>query len=356
MARTSSTKKAAKLAQRGGGAAVRFQGGTLFPMIVCAVLVLGMLLIVYSRQSKPDAGASPPSSDNHWHASYGFYLCNPDTGTMGWYQVAGALEAQSESTGAFINQDYSRTGVHSHEDGIIHWHPFTSAATGNNARLGVFLDNYGIDVTGDSITFGEGQPTPAGNEYQPNADDLPALTDLAGDDEEIVFDEEDTDCGDDDGTIKVQVWNNFSDAEGSGDTYTTDFHRIRFDQDAMVFTIAFVPDDEEIPMPPWSSQLPQLAGVDGGTDLPEGVLDDGSSGQIPEADIEQQLQDQGIDLSELEGDGGSGDGSGDGSGTDEGEGSDGDGGQDGGDDQSSGGEGSESGDDGSTDAEQSSQD
>ena len=94
MATSSSTKKAAKLAQRSGRTAVRFQGGTLFPIVVSVILVLGFALIIYSRQSQP-VEARPTIAD-HWHASYGFYLCNPETGEMEWKQVVGALRGGPE--------------------------------------------------------------------------------------------------------------------------------------------------------------------------------------------------------------------------------------------------------------------
>ena len=45
MATSSSTKKAAKLAQKGSGRTVRFQGGTVFPVAVALVLVIGLGLI-----------------------------------------------------------------------------------------------------------------------------------------------------------------------------------------------------------------------------------------------------------------------------------------------------------------------
>ena len=55
---SSSTKKAAKLAQSGSGKKVRFQGGMLFPAVVTLVFVLGISLVVYARQSRPSVDAS----------------------------------------------------------------------------------------------------------------------------------------------------------------------------------------------------------------------------------------------------------------------------------------------------------
>ena len=110
MARPSSTKKAAKLAQKGKGRKVRFQGGTVFPAAVAITLILGFALIVYSRQTLPAADAPPPTINDHWHAAYGFYLC--DT----WYKLAGNLEG-TNSAGQPEFPKFVRTGVHSHDDG-----------------------------------------------------------------------------------------------------------------------------------------------------------------------------------------------------------------------------------------------
>ncbi len=252
MATSSSTKKAARLAQKGQGRKIRFQGGTLFPMVVAIVVVLGILLVVYSRQSRPSADASEPTIDQHWHAAYGFYLCDE------WFSLSGNLE-ESDSSG-FVNTGYARTGVHSHEDGVIHWHPFSSAATGRNATLGLFLDNYGVELSNDTIEFPEEQR--AGLPYQQ---------------ETGVFENGETTCEidgqEEDASIQVVVWDNFSDTDG-GTTYIADFENIRLTQDAMVFSIAFVPDGTDVGMPPWAPELPALGAADTNQLTPEDLVED----------------------------------------------------------------------------------
>ena len=91
---SSSTKKAARLAQKGKGQKVRFQGGTLFPLVVALVVVLGTALVIYARQSRPAADASAPTIDDHWHHTYGFLIC--DT----WVQLDGDGEALRTRTAA----------------------------------------------------------------------------------------------------------------------------------------------------------------------------------------------------------------------------------------------------------------
>jgi hypothetical protein len=228
---SSSTRKAARLAQKGKGKRVRFQGGTLFPMVIVGILVLGFATIVYARQSQPEADASPPTIDNHWHIAYGFQLCSADNFT----QLNGALE-EVDANGQFISDAFRRTGVHSHDDGVIHWHPTTSAAVGKRATLGLFLGNYDVELDDDSLKFPENQ---GGEE----------------------FIEGETECDGEDAELKVVVWNNYQD-QGAGTTYTSDFDDIRFDRDAMALTIAFVPRDVDVEKPPSAPNLPELGAAD----------------------------------------------------------------------------------------------
>jgi hypothetical protein len=243
---SSSTKKAAKLAQSGSGKKVRFQGGTLFPLVVTIVIVLGLSLVVYARQSRPsvDASGAPQQSD-HWHHAYGFYLC--DT----WFQLDG--DAEQQGTDNFTQ--YARTGIHSHNDGLIHWHPFSSASVGSNATLGVFLDTYGVDLSNDKIEFPESQRVAL--EAQLTPEDPPREDILTWEDGDQCT----VDGSQEDAEVKVVVWNNFTDTD-DGTTYIADFDNIRLDRDQMVVAIAFVPDDTDVSMPPWAPELPALGEID----------------------------------------------------------------------------------------------
>ena len=258
---SSSTKKAAKLAKSGSGKKVRFQGGTLFPVVVTVVIVLGLALVVYSRQSIPsvDASGAPQQSD-HWHHAYGFYLC--DT----WFK----LEGDAEQPGTDNYTQYARTGIHSHDDGLIHWHPFSSASVGTNARLGVFLDTYDVDLGNDKLTFPESQR-------------VALETQLAGQDppreDILVWEDGDTctiDGSEENAELKVVVWNNFTDTD-DGTTYIADFDNIRLDRDQMVVAIAYVPDDTDVSMPPWAPDLPSLGEIDSGVVNPNDAVDPAGS-------------------------------------------------------------------------------
>lgn len=218
MGKASSAKKVAKLAEKGKGKKVRFQGGSLFPAVVAGVSLVGLALIVYAR-SDSRSSATPPTVSDNWRISYGFYMCDeflPD------------LVGNKESP---LDEEYLKYGVHSHDDGVIHWHP-QEAAAGDKARLSAFLDVYDIVLTDSKLQFPEDQ---GGG----------------------VWEEGVTKCGDQDGQLKVVVWNSYDDP-GSSQTYITGFNDIRIKKDLMAITVAFVPEGTDIPMPPTAARLPDV--------------------------------------------------------------------------------------------------
>ncbi|MFN8022682.1 MAG: hypothetical protein U0Q03_14235 [Acidimicrobiales bacterium] len=247
---SSSAKKVAKLAQRGKGKKVRFQGGTLFPVAVLVVVVLGLLTIVYARQSRPDPGSFPPQVGDHWHAAYGMYVCD------GWLpKLTGTQEETTvdASTGAetYENADFGATGIHSHADGVIHYHPYTTKAVGKRAKIGVFLDVYDVELDTEHLKLPESQ---GGEEY----------------------DVDDYQCNGEDVEIKVVAWDSYTDT-GKGTTYITDLSDVRITNDGMVFTIAVVPVGTDVTMPPWAAELPELGAADSNNVPATTVPSDGST-------------------------------------------------------------------------------
>ena len=256
MAPSSSAKKVAKLASRGKGKRVRFQGGSVFPIAVVLVVVLGLLAIIYGRQSRPAGGVGAPyvadetgsNADTHWHIAYGIYVCDTFqpkfTGTK--------EETGTDSTGqnVLLNEKFKTLGVHSHGDGIIHYHPYSTKASGNRAKLGVFLDVYDVKLTDTELVL----PADQGGEK---------------------WSTKDTKCDGKDTEMKVRVWPHYSNV-GEFHDVVTDFDNIRVTNDGMVMVIAIVAKNtDDIPMPDWAAQLPTLGASDSGTipttTLPLGV-------------------------------------------------------------------------------------
>lgn len=233
-------------------------------MIVALVLVLGMALVVYARQSRPAADASDPQIGDHWHVAYGFYICDE------WVQLTGDAE-ERDANGGFLNTDFARTGIHSHDDGLIHWHPNSRAAVGRRAQLDVFLSVYDVELTNSKMTFPAAQ-----------------LGQLPPGFEDGVFENGETMCNIDGneeaGSLQVVVWDDFRETD-SGTTFIAAFDNIPVDSDSKVFSIAFVPDNTEVLMPPWAKDLPTLGAVDSGQVLPEDQLFGGSTVPGEEAPV-----------------------------------------------------------------------
>jgi len=97
------------------------------------VVIVGVVGIVLARGGS-NGGAAPVANKDHWHAYLGVNVC----GT--WLAAAPAFE--------------SPLGIHSHGDGLMHIHPYSSAASGKNATVGRFIaDNEGAGWNLDSTSL-----------------------------------------------------------------------------------------------------------------------------------------------------------------------------------------------------------
>ena len=108
MASGSSAKKVARLAQKGKGKKVRFQGGTLFPTIMAVIVIVGTGLISYARQAPAASDVAPTTSDR-WHIPFGIYHCDA-------YLPNLLIDKQKADT---ADENFSKYGVFSREDGVI---------------------------------------------------------------------------------------------------------------------------------------------------------------------------------------------------------------------------------------------
>jgi hypothetical protein len=223
--KSSSAKKVARLAQKGKGKKVRFQGGTVFPAVIVVVLIVGLSLVAYARQSAP-SGNEAPTVNDHWHVSYGFYGCD---------KYLPNLIGNKEDP---VDPNYVKYGIHSHDDGVIHWHP-SGLATGSRAKFGLFLTVYGIKLSDTKLEFPADQQSG------------------------MVYEEGETKCYKKDSELRTYVWNQYDKPEDRK-MLITDFKNIRIDRDGMVIVVAFVPKGADAPPLPESAvNLPELGAVDG---------------------------------------------------------------------------------------------
>lgn len=219
MGKASSNKKVARAASTGGGRTARGARpwGWYGSMVIVALL--GSLVIVTSRNERQAASnplksekPRPPSlpgqkqfGGDHWHAAYGVYICN-------------------EFVPA-INSDRDPRGIHTHNDGIVHIHPFTKSSSGRNATFGVFADAVGLKAGATSVHV-------SGGKAYKNGDACPDGKK---------------------GKLKVRL---------NGDERPGDPKKIRLrDRDLVV--VAFVPSGVDVPKSP-----PSANGLDNLNDVP----------------------------------------------------------------------------------------
>lgn len=219
MGKASSSKKVARAARAGGRSAANRQRNLLFPGVIGAIVVGGVGLVALSAADRKAEDDIPPVLGDHWHAAVGVDIC-------GEFEPA---------TPEFENE----TGIHTHGDGVIHIHPFTAAATGENATLGLYLEDAGVELSNDELTIGD-----------------------------ETWSEGDDQCDGEDAELIVAQWDDVQTNEGKPALVRRDFDDIRLREDGAGFTIAFVPEGTtDIPKPESAAQLESLGAADGG-DVP----------------------------------------------------------------------------------------
>jgi hypothetical protein len=208
MGRASSAKKVAranKAARRPGT-----RRSFAWPVTITGVVTLGVVLLVFTLR-QPEPAVVHPVLGEHWHAAYGIDNC----GTF----IAPLVD---------LTQD--QTGIHTHGDGLIHLHPFSSAVSGHNANLAVWGLTSGLQLSDTSIKA-QGIDVKNGD-----------------------------DCNGKPGVVQVRVWTGFDDP--TGHLLTSEFAGYA-PQDQEFLTIAFLPAGDDIPKPPESA----LANLDNPIDV-----------------------------------------------------------------------------------------
>jgi hypothetical protein len=216
MGKASSAKKIARAekALSSSGPSERRQLG--YPAAVALVIVLGLALVVFARATR-DAEASPTLQD-HWHAAYGVWDC------------------VTESFLTPFQSEFDPEGIHSHQDGLIHIHPFTSSVTGKEAKLAVFLNAMGASLSEDGLELPGGATLESGVE-----------------------------CNGEKAIMQVIRWENAFIGGEPTNVFTTSLEDVRFLNDEEAFTIARAPAGSEIPLP---NTIGNLEGVLGGRSGP----------------------------------------------------------------------------------------
>lgn len=153
------------------------------------------------------ANTNGPQVGDHWHNAFGIYICGEFL--------------------ADIQSDLDPVGIHTHNDGLIHIHPFSSAAAGDNATLGLFAESLEID------------------------DDLDAWS------QRSCTDGEDNDVPSE---FKVVRWESVT-AQDPAETVVDDYRSVKLVGDGQVIMVALVAQGEAVPMPPSVTALRAAIGA-----------------------------------------------------------------------------------------------
>ena len=206
-----------------------------FPLAMAAIIVLGVILVVFARQTR-DASALTPSFGDHWHSAYAIYDCTTES-------FLPNLE----------DPQIANPGIHTHGDGVMHIHPSGSNATGRNATLEVFLDATRTSINNDTeMTF-------------PNRE---ALTEVGAT------------CNGEPAVLQVARF-----APGGTtpiEVITEDLNGFRFEANQESITIALAPIDSDIPAPPEANL--DSAAADSGSILETDGLNDLDLGDLSPGD------------------------------------------------------------------------
>lgn len=208
----------------------RRRGGSgWFYGAMAVIVILGVLGIVLFKGGTSSAEPPQPANQatnepgDHWHAAFDVNICGE------WIEPPAEFEQVHDNPNV-------RPGIHTHGDGFIHIHPYTTSEGGDNAVLGRFLDYGGFSVSSDSLGLGDDTAAWAGLSTDPSkrewttGDTCPAGTPFAG--QKGVF-----------------KWSIDCKAR-SGDPSDV---RLR---DQQVIALAFLPKGEEIGVPPNATATP----------------------------------------------------------------------------------------------------
>jgi len=210
--RASSSKKvqrAVRAAASSRGVSERRELG--FPLTLLAIVALGVVLVGFAKANQ--AEAAHPTLRDHWHNAYAVYDCD---------HVLPPFQSQ-----------YDPLGIHSHQDGLIHIHPFSSSVTGDGARLGVFFETMGGAITDSSVSG-------------------PEIGELT----------EGSDCNGEPTVLQVARFDVDKLDQGPLEVVTENLADVTFEADRQAFTIALVPLGADIPPPP-DDRLEALAQATG---------------------------------------------------------------------------------------------
>lgn len=221
MGKASNTKKVNRAAATGGGRTAGKTAPVGWYSSLLVVVLLGVFGVYVASANLGDqkaaADTNPPAvNKDHWHVAYGFNLCGE------W-----ATPLRDGPAG-------DTSGIHTHEDGLIHAHPFVASAAGRNATFGKLMDTTDTKVSATSV-------------------------DLKRDKEKF---ENGDKCGNKPAKLTARTFKNLEDTTGT--LLKGDPSKWRL-KDGALITISFNPEGFKVTQPPSAGNLNDPGDLPGST-------------------------------------------------------------------------------------------
>lgn len=227
-------RRAARTAEQ-SGAAKRFRRPSLgFPAIIAIIVVLGVALVAFAASNRETA-ARPRQNEDHWHSPYAVWDC-----------VNGGT-AENPVFEPVFQSSRDEEGIHSHQDGVIHIHPFFDRTAGRNAQVRAFMREMGAAISEESIEMPDGRILGIETERTVVDEEGNAVLDEDGDVQTEIVPVE---CDGEPVIIQVARWRRSSQLSRDPVIYTEDLEDVRFLADQEAFVFARAPEGADIPPPP----------------------------------------------------------------------------------------------------------
>ncbi len=231
MGKASSAKKIKKVQQAGVSRAPGQRRNMGYPALIIAIVVVGCVGVFFARGERAaSASEAPVANQDHWHAAFGIDIC-------------GEFQPNPSDDGP------DTAGIHTHQDGLIHIHPWLTASSGDNATFGVFAKQIGLEVGDGEFTL------PDGTTYK-NGDDC-----------------EDEDGKKVPGQVMLYVWPPQATESTEPKIITENINETRFRKDGEAYVLAFQPEGAEPKLPPSMSELAAPSDMEPGSNSEPGSTD-----------------------------------------------------------------------------------
>ena len=227
-------RRAARTAEQ-SGAAKRFRRPSLgFPAIIAIIVILGVALVAFAANNRETA-ARPRQNEDHWHSPYAVWDC-----------VNGGT-ADDPIFEPVFQSSRDEEGIHSHQDGVIHIHPFFDRTAGRNAQVKAFMREMGAEISEEAIVMPSGIELGIEEEQTIVDDEGNPILDEDGN---VQTETVPVECDGDPVIIQVARWRRSSQLNRDPVIYTEDLEDVRFLADQEAFVFARAPEGADIPPPP----------------------------------------------------------------------------------------------------------